>query len=255
MGPRERREVVIDALAGGVYRHLDSAIVCIDVLLSTSTLVTAVAGGRRAVPVASLESGHSRVSGLRDAVLSNESDAPIPVLGTGGLGPAALEGRGDRRPLVLVSSAAELIENAAGAKGVYIACLRNLSATVDALAAMHSRIALVGAGHGSDTRCEDQLAAAWMARQLVAMGYEPAGHQTVREMERWSHADLSVVRLGRGAEHWRRQGHAEDVDFVLDRVDDLDLVCVYDEGEVRAATFPASPSWITPARVAAAASH
>jgi len=254
MGSRDRREVVIDALAGGVYRHLDSAIVCIDVLLSTSTLVTAVASGRRTVAVASLEAGRHRAEGLRDAVLSNESEAPIPILGGNRLGPVSIEGRADRRPLVLVSPAAELIDNAAGAPGIYIACLRNLSATVDAVAAMHDRVALVGAGHGSDTRCEDQLAAAWMARQLVAMGYEPAGHQTAREMERWAHADLSVVRLGRGAEHWRRQGHGDDVDFVLDRVDDLDLVCAYDEGEVRAASFPAGPSWVAPAR-AVAASH
>jgi phosphosulfolactate phosphohydrolase-like enzyme len=254
MGPRQRREVVIDALAQGVHRHLDSAIVCIDVFLSTSTLVTAVAGGRRVLPTASLDEGRRRAATLNDAVLVNESILSRRVGGGEGAGPSSLDGRGDRRPFVLVSPTAELIEKAAGAPAVYVACLRNLSATVDALAANHDRVALVGAGHGCDTRCEDQLAAAWMARQLVAMGFEPAGHQTVREMERWGHANLSVVGLGRGAEHWRRHGHGDDVDFVMKHVDDLDLVCAYEEGEVRRASYRLADSWVAPLR-AVAASH
>ena len=249
-----RRVVVIDALAEGVHRHEDSAIVCIDVLLSTSTLVTAVAGGRRTVVAATLADGRRRAASLYDALLANESEAPIPGPGHRPMGPASFEGRGDGRPLVLVTPGAELLENAAHAQAVYVTCLRNLSATVDAVAARHDRVALVGAGHGTDTRCEDQLAAAWMARQLVAMGFEPAGHQTVREIERWGHADLAVVRLGRGAEHWRRQGHGEDVDFVLGRVDDLDLVCVFEGGDVRAVGSPVASKWVAPLR-AVAASH
>jgi phosphosulfolactate phosphohydrolase-like enzyme len=154
--------------------------------------------------------------------------------GPGSAGLSRLETADDGRPFVLVSSSVEVLEKAAGAPAVYVACLRNLSATVDALAESHDQVAIVAAGHGTDTRCEDQLAASWMARQLVAMGYEPASHQTVREMQRWAYADLSVVALGRGAEHWRRQGREEDVDFVLRRVDDLDLVCSYETGgEVR----------------------
>jgi phosphosulfolactate phosphohydrolase-like enzyme len=254
MGPRQKREVVIDALAQGVHRHLESAVVCIDVFLSTSTLVTAVATGRRALLTTSLEAGRRRAASLKDAVLVNEATVSLPVSGGEGTGPSYLDGRADRRPFVLVSPTAELVEKAVGASAVYVACLRNLSATVDALAASHDRVALVGAGHGSETRCEDQLAAAWMARQLVAMGFEPASHQTVREMERWAHADLSVVALGRGAEHWRRHGRGEDVDFVMKHVDDLDLVCVYNEGEVRRATYRLADSWVGPLQ-AVAASH
>lgn len=246
MGPRVRREVVIDALAQGVHRHLESAVVCIDVFLSTSTLVTAVARGRRAVATTNLEAGRSRAASLKDALLVNESIVSLPIAGGEGTGPSYLDGRDDRRPVVLVSPSVELIEKAAGSSAVYIACLRNLSATVDAIAANHDRVALVGAGHGSETRCEDQLVAAWMARQLVAMGFEPGGHQTVREMERWAHADLSVVGLGRGAEHWRRHGQGDDVDFVMKHVDDLDVVCVYKEGELRRASYRLADSWVAP---------
>jgi phosphosulfolactate phosphohydrolase-like enzyme len=235
VGPRRKREVVIDALAEGAQRNSNSAVVCIDVLLSSSTLVTAAAGGRRVAAAATLERGRACAAAFEDEVLLlNEAEPPIQLVpGRDQPGLARLEGPGDRRPFVLVSPSIEVLERAAGAPAVYVACLRNLSATVDALAELHDQVAIVGAGHGNETRCEDQLAAAWMARQLVTMGYEPAGHQTVREMDRWALADLSVVALGRGAEHWRRQGREQDVDFVLSRVDDLELVCVYEEGKIR----------------------
>ena len=66
------------------------------------------------------------------------------------------------------------------------------------------------------------------------------GLRTAREVDRWSRADPSVLALGRGADHLRRMGHDDDLNFALSRVDDLDLVCLYDDHEVRA-HWPSRP--------------
>lgn len=247
MSTRARRHVHIDALAESVYRHPDHAIVCIDVLLSSTTLVTSVAQGRRTLLATTADDARTRARTLNDALVLGDPGLPAFEGLDARSGPAALESRRDiSRPLVLVSPDAQIAFNAQSASAVYVACLRNMSATAELLAERHDRVALVGAGHGGEVRYEDQIVAAWIARKLIERGYEPEGMQTAREIERWGRADLSVVGLGRGAEHLRRLGRKEDLEFVLSRVDDLDVACRFQAGEMREA-------WLSPIR--SAASH
>jgi 2-phosphosulfolactate phosphatase len=246
MSTTGKRQVHIDALAESVYRHPDHAIVCIDVLLSSTTVVTAVAQGRRTLLTATADQARAQARSLDDALVVGDLGLP-PIEGVeGGSGPAALERRQDvSRPLVLISPAAQIAYNAKMAPAVYVACLRNMSATAEFLATRHERVALVGAGHGNEVRYEDQIVAARIAHMLVERGFEPDGLQTAREIERWCRADLSVVALGRGAEHLRRLGRRDELEFVLTRIDDLDVTCSFHSGEMR-------QSWLSPVRSIAA---
>ncbi len=243
--PRGRRVVQIDALADSVHRHVDKAIVCIDLLMSSTSVVSSLAQGRRTLLAATLEEGRKRALGLAGALLLSEPGLAGAAVGDGGL--LALESLADlSRDVVVISPSAQILYDAQAAPAVYVACLRNMSATAEHLARHHDRIALVGAGHAAEIRYEDQMVAAWIARKLVALGYEAADLHTALDVERWSHVDLSVAGLGRGAEHLRRLGRKRELDFVLSRVDDLDLACQFEDGEMRQV-------WLSPMR--SAASH
>jgi phosphosulfolactate phosphohydrolase-like enzyme len=228
-----RRTVVIDQLPESAFRHLDSAVVCVDIFLFSTNAVTAVAAGRRTIPVAWAGGVDRLDASLRSSILAAEPGLPAPTPFDTRWGPARLEsGKDVFRPLVLLSPTARLLENARGCPGIYVACLRNLTATVDALASRHSRVAIVAAGQDGEARCEDQLVASWLAKALVDRGFEPEGRLTHRELARWSRAELAVTRLGKGAGLLRQLGWVEDLEFVLDRVDDIDLACTVVAGEV-----------------------
>ncbi len=234
------RRVSVDYLAESVYRHVDKAIVCVDVLLTTTTAVTAVARGRRTVIVGTPEEARAAAQRMRNPVLAVEA-APCPPAGfDGDAGPAAMERRSDvARPLVLASATARLFVNARGAQAIYLACLRNAAATAAYVAERHEQVAVVGAGFDHQTRCEDQIVASQLALGLVNRGFEPDGPGTDREIARWGRADISIARLGRGAELMRRIGREQDVDFALGRRDDLQEVCEYHGGEVVGRSWPA----------------
>jgi phosphosulfolactate phosphohydrolase-like enzyme len=224
-----RRTVVIDELPESAFRHQDSAIVCVDVFLFSTSAVTAVASGRRTIPVATPEDAPR----LRAAIMAAEPGALVPRPFDSRWGPVRLERREEvSRPLVLLSPTARLLENAEECREIYVACLRNLTATVEALVWRHQHVAIVAAGHDGETRCEDQLVSAWLAQALVDRGFEPEGWLTCRVLTRWAKARLDVARLGKGAALLRQLGHVEDLEFVLARVDDIKLACTVVRGEV-----------------------
>ena len=74
------------------------------------------------------------------------------------------------RPFLLLTPAAEVLAGSLGAPAVYLACLRNLSATVEAVAEAHDQVAVIAAGHAGQPRSEDQMVAAWIAGRLLASG-------------------------------------------------------------------------------------
>lgn len=231
-----RRTVKIDAFPESAFRYLDDyAVVCIDVLSASTTLVTAVGQGRLAVPVVDLADALRMSARLPNAMLAVEEAGPPTVRQEVRHSPAALARRPDGRPLVVAgTTGTQLLINASGARAIYVACLRNLSATVEYLAANHSRVVLLGAGFGHEFRCEDQMAAARIAAGLMWQGFEPEDLATADLVARWAEADLGLVALGKTASFLRRWGQQEDVDFVMAHVDDMDLVCRYREGMVTA---------------------
>ena len=240
MPGRSRRVVYIDALLEGVERQADNALIVVDLLLAGTTLVTSAAQGRTTMLARSSDEARRRAWGLRDPLVAAEPGCREASSLEDHAGPAHLVSMPHTdRALVLACPTAELLQRGAErAPAVYVACLRNLNATVNDVALRHDRVAVIAAGYDGQERSEDRMTAAWVAGRLMDQGYQAGGLRTSREVERWSRADLSVLGLGRGADHLRRMGHEADLSFALTRVDDLDLVCLYSDHEVRAQWSP-----------------
>jgi phosphosulfolactate phosphohydrolase-like enzyme len=233
LGMKQERKVRIEAPLDGVLRHRDcDAVVYVDVLLAGTAVVTALADGRRTFVVGGVREAQALRRELGDALLGHEGGTPVPE-GFEALGPAALAARTDReRPLVLTCAWAGSMAEASRFAAVYVASLRNLTATVEGLARHHANVALVGVGFGGEARCEDRVVAAQIARGLMRRGFWPEGLTTNQEVDSWSEAAPSIISLGKSAEYLRRQGRHEELEFVLRHVDDLGTVCRYEDGEL-----------------------
>lgn len=220
--------VVLDALPeqAARYRHTH-AIVAVDVFRATTTIVTALAAGRRVYPVASLEEAQRIAKTLHNPLLAGEQTGTRPNGFELNNSPAAIASRNDTRPLVLLSSAGtRLLANAHGAVATYVACFRNLSATAAHVRSRCERVAIIGAGTRGEPRIEDQMAASWMAERLLAAGFEPENDETAAEIAHWRRADIHLIGESPSALYLRTSGQEEDIAFVLARVDDLDAVAV-----------------------------
>jgi 2-phosphosulfolactate phosphatase len=218
--------VVIDALPEHAARYRDThAIVAIDAFRATTTIVTALADGRRAFPVATVAEAAEVAKGLPDPLLAGELAGERPANFEINNSPYRLSTRSDRRPLILLSSAGtQLLGNARGSIAIYVACFRNLSATADYVASRHQRVAVIGAGTRGEPRAEDQMACAWIALRLTQQGFQPEDAMTGQEIDRWAGADISLINDGPSADYLRSSGQEDDIAFVLSHVDDLDLV-------------------------------
>ena len=231
----ERRTVLIDAFPDSAFRHREHAVVaCIDVMLATTTLVTAADQGRAAVVASSADDLRALAGGLDDPVVAGS----LPGVPAGAFeakdGPCALLRLGATgRPLVLASlPGTELVANAAPAGPVLLACFRNLSATANALA-QHPRVALLAAGWHEELSCEDQMAAAWIAARLLDAGFQAEDRHTADVVRRWSGISPALAGWGNSAAQLRREGRGDEVEFVLAHVDDLERPCWCEGTRVR----------------------
>jgi phosphosulfolactate phosphohydrolase-like enzyme len=232
------RTVLIDAFPDSAFRHRErAAVACIDVMLATTTLVTAAGQGRRTLVASSPEELAAVTRGLGDAIVAGHLEGVAPGVFTAPDGPCALlRQEGSDRPLVLASPpGTELVANAAGGGPVFLACFRNLSATASALAA-HSRVALLAAGCREEFSCEDQMAAAWIAGRLVGCGFDPEDRHTADIVRRWSGIAPALAGWGNSAAQLRREGRGDEVEFVLAHVDDVNRACRCEGNEVRLET-------------------
>jgi phosphosulfolactate phosphohydrolase-like enzyme len=228
------RIVRIDALPESAWRCSGyDAVVCVDVLLSATTIVTALAQGRRVFSAPSARQAawvHSRVKDplvVTDALRSPDAAAHL-------VGPFWLATAGGRPGALLhVSPFAEMLAAAARRARVFVACLRNLEATAKEVSQHHQRVAILGAGEAGEVSSEDQMAAAWLALRLHHRGFELEGRNTADEVGRWGTFDPSLVSLSRSAENLRARGRGADVDFVLGHADDVNVACAYADGELR----------------------
>jgi 2-phosphosulfolactate phosphatase len=228
--------VKIDSFPESAFRYLDyDAIVAVDVMHATTAAVTAVATGRQVYAASSPNDALRIAQGLRHPLLAGDGEAAEGVSFEILDSPVALASRQDtERSLVLFSPPGTLlVRNAAGCANVYVACLRNRTATADHLAAQPGRVALLTAGHNHELRCEDQIVAGSIARALLDQGFRPEDGHTADVAGRWGPADPALASLGKSAEQHRRAGRSEDIEFVLGHVDDLDTICQYHRGEVR----------------------
>jgi 2-phosphosulfolactate phosphatase len=232
------RHVLIDAFPESVSRYRDDhAIVAVDVIRATTMAVTAVASGRRCLIAESLPGALAIRQRLPRALLAGELAGEIPELFEMNNSPTALAARNDvERPLVMLSSSGTrlMTEASRSSVGGYVACLRNFVPVARHLIAHHDRVAVIGAGSRGTFREEDQLACAWIAELLMNAGYEAANPQTTALVDRWTGAPVGAVAISPSVEYLRRSGQLEDLDFVVDRVSDLEIVCAMAGNEVAA---------------------
>ncbi|MGI9146211.1 MAG: 2-phosphosulfolactate phosphatase [Chloroflexota bacterium] len=203
----------------------DWAVVAVDVIRATTTALTSLAQGRRCFPAESLERAVSLAAGLRDPLLVGELGGNMPYGFHLTNSPAQLALRTDaHRPMLLLStSGTPLLGAAQASQAVFAACLRNYRAQVAHLLGRYPRVAMIGAGSRGEFREEDQLCCAWMARDLVDAGYETdAG--TAEILERWRRAPVESCLRGHSSQYLVQTGQQHDLDFILEHVDDLDMV-------------------------------
>lgn len=227
-----RKTVRIDVLPESAWRYSGyDAIVCVDVLLSASTIVTALAQGRRVKVAADAARAAELGAGLPDALqLTDALSSSDDALRFGG--PAMLAAEAGTRPLLHVSPLAAMLAAAAQRARVYVACLRNFEATANELALQHKRVVLIGAGEGGEVCAADQMATAWLALRLQGRDFELEGRHTVDEVKRWGASDVSLIGLSRSAERLRARARENEVEFVLRHVNDAAVVCGYEDGEI-----------------------
>jgi 2-phosphosulfolactate phosphatase len=242
------KRFVIDAFPESAPRYRAGyAVVAIDVIRATTTAITAASTGRPVFPAPTLEAALQLASNLHNPILAGELDGDMPPCFDINNSPAELSGLSDvSRPLVLLSSSGtKLMCNAMGSDVVYLACFRNCTSLSQELVAQgHRQIALLGAGSRGNFREEDQLCCAWIGAELAQHGYAPQDRNTSEILGRWAKAQANDCLTSKSVEYLKRTGQLADLDFILNRINDLDEIFVLERGEV-VMRIPASLAGIT----------
>jgi 2-phosphosulfolactate phosphatase len=224
--------VVIDCFPESVEQYKERyAVVAIDVIRATTTATTALHAGRRVFPARTTDEAFVVAGALREPLLVGELGGHMPVDFDLTNSPAEIAQRDfdTHRPMVLVSSSGtQLVLNAAGGEGVYLACFRNYSAVAKQLAGRHEHIAVIGAGTRGQFRREDQIGCALVVKQLLQLGYSAENQATLDYVRRWMigsfAAALDAVRTGKSADYLRKSNQERDLEFVTSHIDDLTVV-------------------------------
>ena len=233
------RSVVIDCFPASAQRYVNRyAIVVVDVIRATTTATTALAQGRRVFPVQTTDEAFVLASKLSEPLLVGELGGYMPFNFDLTNSPLQIANRNDfYRPMIFISSSGtQLLMNATRGRGaVYISCLRNLSALAGHLIKNHNDVAILGAGTRGQFRREDQIGCAWLAEKLLEDGYLAGTPDTLKYVNRWSGADLNLIREGRSAKYLLKSNQKHDLDFVIENIDDLEVVPRMIDGEIVAA--------------------
>ena len=229
-----RPSFAIDALPESAAAYRDThAVVVVDVFRATTVIVTALSRGHRVFPVASIAEAEIVAGHLKDPVLAGEQAGIKPETFHLNNSPAAVDRLEGTRPVVLLSSAGtQLLAQARGASAIYVACLRNVAATAEHLAANHQRVALIGAGTKGEPRPEDQMVCGWLGRRLLELGFMAENDRTVAEVESWRTATLDRILASPSVDYLRSSQQDADIEFVLAHVDDVDAIAVFNGQQV-----------------------
>jgi 2-phosphosulfolactate phosphatase len=213
-----------------------AVVVAVDVIRATTTAVTAVDLGRRCLPVGSLAEAAATAAELDDPLLAGELGGTIPAGFDLDNSPAELARRSDiARPLVLLSSSGtRLMVQPRGGAPLYVACFRNQAAVAAHLRELSARVALVGACSRGEFREEDQWCCARIAASLIEAGFVAEG-STAALVDRWRDVPPTALLGSRSVAFLRETGRAQDLDFVLAHIDDVDRAFVVRDGEIVAA--------------------
>jgi 2-phosphosulfolactate phosphatase len=227
--------VVIDLFNDSIGRYSHGyAVVAIDVIRGTTTLITAASLGRTCFPVASIEEVEPLARRLDNPLLAGELGGNMPYGFDLNNSPTQVIQIADvSRPMIVLStSGTRLVCSGAKADALYVACLRNVTAQARSLIGRHSRIALLGAATRDEFRDEDQLCAARIAALLVDAGYESEDATTARLLSDWRDEPVERIAGGKSAEYLRTTGQLDDLEFILTHVDDLETAFTLERGRV-----------------------
>lgn len=176
---------------------------------------------------------------IPDALLLGELRGVMPEGFHLNNSPATLEACRDQRPIVLLSSnGTRLIESLRHSRLAYVACFRNMSATVREIAARRLSVTLIGAISRGEFRYEDQICCAWMASRFMDEGYRLEDRETEAVVRKWDTATPRDLLGSRSVEYLRRSDQLADLDFILAHVDDLDFTCRIVEDEILGGPAP-----------------
>ena len=78
------------------------------------------------------------------------------------------------------------------------------------------------------------MACARIGQFLMTKGFVAEDARTADHVAEWAQVDFEAVRRGASAEFLRSTGQQEDIDFVIEHVNDVDLVVLYDGTEAKA---------------------
>jgi 2-phosphosulfolactate phosphatase len=238
----KNKKVSICCFTDGLREYANGpALVAIDVIRATTTVVTAVAMGRECHVAPTLEAAIETAARLPNALLAGELGGDMPEGFEMTNSPAHLASRSDNtRPLVLLSSTGtRLMHEIRDSDSAYVACLRNCSATIDYLADNHDAVVLIGAGTRGEFREEDQMCCAWIADGLIEAGFVPDDSTTRCMVERWRGSSHDAFVISRSVEYLRRSGQLRDLEFILNHVNDIDFACKVSANQVASLAVPA----------------
>ncbi len=215
--------------------HDQEVIVAVDVIRATTTAVTASALGHRIYPAGSIEASVRLAADLERPILAGELGGVQPYGFDMQNSPTQMESLEDAdRPIILLStSGTRLMAEATRVTTTYPGCLRNVSALAGFLAERGGDVRILGADSRGEFREEDQLCAARIGRALAQAGHVVADRLTDEVIERWGESADDAFLGGASARYLRDTGQHADLSFVVEHVDDLDLVFAIEQGEVR----------------------
>jgi 2-phosphosulfolactate phosphatase len=219
-----KKSVAIDCLSESLC-HYDErcAVIVIDVIRSITVASTIVESGRRCFFAPSIEAAFLLAKQFDNPLLIGEMGGSLPYGFDINNSPVEIESRKDiLRPAILVSSSGiPLLYSLRDCNSVYVACLRNYSATIKHLAGRYNRVIVLGAPTRGEFREEDKLCCALIAAGLIKAGYTSEDEKTTEIVNRWAKKPVTVCGEGKSAEYLRRSGQTKDLDFILSHMNDL----------------------------------
>src|ERR1035437_4308438 len=230
-----RKSVSIDCLTDSLHHYDEGcAVVVVDVIRSITVAATIVESGRRCFFAPSVEAAFLLARQLDSPLLIGEIGGNMPYGFDLNNSPVEIECRKDiSRPAILVSSSGiPLLYSLRKCNSVYVACLRNYSATVKHLAEPYNRVVVLGAPTRGEFREEDQLCCAWIAAGLIRAGYTSEDDKTVEIVNRWADKSVTVCGEGKSAEYLHRSGQIRDLNFILRHVNDLNSALAVKNDEI-----------------------
>lgn len=229
------KKVAIDCLieSSKSYSKQDAAVV-IDVIRSTTVATTIIETGRKCFFAPNVEEAVAIAKQLQNPLLMGEIGGNMPYGFDLRNSPVEIKGRKDTmRPVVLVSSSGiPLLSSLKTCESLYVACLRNWTATVDQIAPEYTNVDVLAAPTRGEFREEDKLCCAWIAAGLTKHGYEPADEKTKQLIEEWHDQPVDVCCKGNSAKYLRETGQENDLEFIINHTNDYNHALLVKQKEI-----------------------